>query len=69
MQKNVKCTEYKIITEKDKAEMHTRVIELADSPTVSSRKLMDSITNHATEAVELEKSLDTLKEMCVGTLS
>ena len=64
MQKNVKCTEYKIITEKDKAEMHTRVIELSDSPTVSSRKLMDSITDHATEAAELEKSLDTLKEMC-----
>ena len=64
VQKNERFSEYKIITEKDKAEMHTRVIELSNSPAVSSRKLMSSITDLGTDAVELEKSLDSLREMC-----
>jgi len=64
IQKNEKFSEFKIITEKDKTEMHTRVIELCDSPAVSSQKLLTTITSLSTEAAELRRALEALHEMC-----
>jgi len=64
IQKTDRFSEYKIVTEKDKTEMHTRVIELADSPAVSSTKLMKIINDIGTEVADLEKALESLREMC-----
>ena len=64
VQKNDRFAEYKIVTEKDKNDMHTRVIELADSPKVSSSKLMKIINDISTEVADLEKALESLREMC-----
>jgi len=57
--------EFKIVTEKDRADMNANIIELGESPSASTTRILTEIKKVAPDTKDLAKALDDLRKMCV----
>jgi len=60
-----KIKEFKIVTEKDRADMDANIIELGESPSASTTRILTEIKKVAPDTKDLAKALEDLKKMCV----
>jgi len=60
-----KIKEFKIVTEKDRADMDANIIELGESPSASTTRILTEIKKVAPDTKDLAKALDDLRKMCV----
>ena len=64
-QKSDKIREYKIVTEHEKSEMNAKIIELQDSPAVSSSTIIKIIEDWSVDNKDLQTTLEDLKDKAV----
>ena len=55
--------EYKIVSEKNKHEMHGKIIELVDSPSKYTKKILQQINDVTIDSKDLVNVLEELKDM------
>jgi len=57
--------EFKIVNEKDRADMDANIIELGESPSASTARILTEIKKVAPDTKDLARALDDLRKMCV----
>ena len=62
-QKSDRLKEFKIVTEKEKRDMNAKIIELQDSPAVTTKKILQKIADLTLESKEVESTMEELKEV------
>jgi len=57
--------QYRVVTEKDRAEMNGKIIELGESPSKSSRRIIEQLQKKTPDQKDLTKALKDLTNMAV----
>lgn len=65
--KNEKVKEYKIVTEKNRGDLHGSIVELGESPARSTTRILQEINSCAPDTTALSKALKDLQRMSVDS--
>jgi len=60
-----KIKEFRVVTEKDRTSMDANIIELAESPSASTSRILNEIKKVVPDTKEFNKALEDLRKMCV----